>query len=121
VLEHISHKVKAEFDEERGWAASPDGSLRMHTGGGRLQIEAEAADAAALERLKAVVDAHIVRFAFQEKLEPGLAGGVRARRRRLSAQSVSYHGRPACVARWVFGTGPGMTNGKASRRSTSWS
>jgi hypothetical protein len=69
MCKHFAHKVEVGYDRERGWAAMPYGSLKMHTGDGSLHFEIEAADEVMLERMKAVIDAHIVRFAFREKLE----------------------------------------------------
>lgn len=66
---HFAHKVEVQYGTERGWAAMPYGSLYMRVIDNVLHFEIEAADEALLERLKSVIDAHIVRFAFREKLE----------------------------------------------------
>ncbi len=69
MCKHFAHKVEVRYDAERGWAAMPYGSLNMRAVENVLHFEIEAADEALLERLKAVIDAHIVRFAFREKLQ----------------------------------------------------
>ena len=69
MCKHFAHKVPVEYDTEHGSADMPFGSLRMQANGNTLLFEIEAADEATLERMKYVVEAHIVRFAFREKLE----------------------------------------------------
>lgn len=69
MCKHFAHKVEVRYDTERGWAAMPYGELNMRAVNDVLYFEVEAADEALLERLKAVIDAHIVRFAFREKLK----------------------------------------------------
>ena len=50
-------------------AAMPYGSLAMHADAEHRHFAIESANEEQLARLKYVVDAHIVRFAFREKLE----------------------------------------------------
>lgn len=69
MCKHFAHKVPVQYDAANGTADMPFGSLRMHVTGNALQFEIEAADDARLERMKYVVEAHIVRFAFREKLQ----------------------------------------------------
>lgn len=72
MFKHFAHKVKVSYDTERGTAAMPYGKLDMFVRDGVLHFEIEAESEDLLERMKYVVDAHIVRFAFREKLT-GLA------------------------------------------------
>jgi len=60
--------VKVSYDSERGAAAMPYGKLDMFVRDGILHFEVEAEDQELLSRMKYVVDAHIVRFAFREKI-----------------------------------------------------
>jgi len=69
MCKHFAHKVEVRFDAEHGVAAMPYGRLEMRARDGILQFEIEAADDNLLERMKHVVETHIVRFAFREKLE----------------------------------------------------
>lgn len=68
MCKHFAHKVPVQYDAENGTADMPFGSLRMQAEGNTLLFEVEAEDEATLERMKYVVEAHIVRFAFREKL-----------------------------------------------------
>lgn len=66
---HFAHKVPVNYDASAGTADMPFGSLKMQAAGNTLRFDVEAADPQSLDRLKYVVEAHIVRFAFREKLE----------------------------------------------------
>lgn len=68
LCKHFSHKVKVEFDEQRGWAGMPHGSLRMQPDGS-LHFEIEAAGRCLARVPQGVIDAHIVRLALREKLQ----------------------------------------------------
>ena len=68
MFKHFAHKVQVSYDPERGTAAMPYGKLDMFVRDGVLHFEIEAESAELLDRMKYVVDAHIVRFAFREKL-----------------------------------------------------
>jgi hypothetical protein len=69
MCKHFAHKVPVSYDAAQGTADMPFGLLNMHAVGNTLRFEIEAADDRALDRMKYVVEAHIVRFAFREKLE----------------------------------------------------
>ncbi|MCC7250639.1 DUF2218 domain-containing protein [Hyphomicrobium sp.] len=66
---HFAHKVPVNYDASVGTADMPFGLLNMEAAGNTLRFEIEAADDQSLARLKYVVEAHIVRFAFREKLK----------------------------------------------------
>jgi hypothetical protein len=66
---HFAHKVTVNYDAEKGMADMPYGLLNMRVAGNTLCFEIEAADDGSLDRLKHVIEAHIVRFAFREKLQ----------------------------------------------------
>jgi hypothetical protein len=68
MCKHFSHKVEVHYDPFHGVAAMPYGRLEMHALGNVLVFEIRAEDHTLLERMKHVVEAHIVRFAFREKL-----------------------------------------------------
>ncbi len=68
MCKHFAHKVQVNYDPERGTAAMPYGKLDMFVRENVLHFEIQAESAELLDRMKYVVDAHIVRFAFREKL-----------------------------------------------------
>ena len=68
MCKHFAHKVEVNYDTERGSAAMPYGKLDMFVRDGALYVEVEAENGELLNRMKHVVDAHIVRFAFREKI-----------------------------------------------------
>lgn len=69
MCKHFGHKVPVNYDAAVGTADMPFGMVNMQAAGSTLRFEIEAADDQSLDRLKYVVEAHIVRFAFREKLE----------------------------------------------------
>lgn len=68
MCKHFAHKVPVRYDAETGTADMPFGLLNMQAVGTTLHFDIEASDDSALDRMKYVVEAHIVRFAFREKL-----------------------------------------------------
>ncbi len=69
MCKHFAHKVETEHDETTGRAALPTGPALMEARDGALHFTVEAQDEAGLERAKAIIESHIVRFAFRDKLE----------------------------------------------------
>ncbi len=69
MAKHFAHKVEVTWNETDARATLPTGAATMHAGDGRLRFEVEAETAAELERAKMIIEQHIVRFAFREKLE----------------------------------------------------
>ena len=68
MCKHFAHKVQVKYDTHHGEAAMPYGRLKMQASDTILRFQIEAADDEMLQRMKHVVEAHIVRFAFREKL-----------------------------------------------------
>jgi len=69
MCKHFAHKVPVSYDQATGRADMPFGLLNMRVADGTLYFEVEAADDTALARMKHVIESHLVRFAFREKLE----------------------------------------------------
>lgn len=69
MCKHFAHKVPVSYDLAKGRADMPFGLLNMRVAGDTLHLEIEASDDQLLDRMKHVVEAHLVRFAFREKLE----------------------------------------------------
>jgi uncharacterized protein len=66
---HFGHKVRVETDGDDVRVWIPAGEFSLHPDGGRLQVEAAAADASGLERVQAVTADHLMRFARPEPIE----------------------------------------------------
>ena len=69
LCKHFAHKVEVSYDETRGEAALPTGKAVMEAKEGGLHFEVNAETPEALARGKFIIEDHIVRFAFREKLE----------------------------------------------------
>lgn len=68
LCKHFGHKVDAEYTETEGKVSFPVGQLDLAASDDRLDFIAQSDDAQGLEKTKAVVEDHIIRFAFREKL-----------------------------------------------------
>lgn len=68
MCKHFAHKVEVNYDEKQGTATMPYGHLEMVVRDGVLHFAVEAESGELLDRMKHVVDAHIVRFAFREEI-----------------------------------------------------
>lgn len=63
---HFAHKLPVELADDRGVLRFDFGTCRLHATPDALLMDAEAADAQALERLQNVVVSHLDRFAWKE-------------------------------------------------------
>jgi len=70
LCKHFRHKIEARWDDGSGEARFPGAVARFTASAGRLDIAIEAEDAASLNRAKAVVEDHLLRFAFRERSAP---------------------------------------------------
>lgn len=68
MFRHFAHKIEVSYDEREGSARLPDGGLRITAADGKLYFEVCAEKLQDLLKTRYIVDAHIVRFAFREKL-----------------------------------------------------
>lgn len=68
LCKHFGHKIPTEFDAEKGRIEFPFGTCALKAEGETLTLDV-AGQPDELERLKSVVDSHLVRFAFREALE----------------------------------------------------
>lgn len=67
LCKHFSHKVDVKFTPDAGHITLPMGSCDLDAGSGKtLNISVRAANAAALEKTKDVIEKHLERFAFRE-------------------------------------------------------
>ena len=69
LLKHFAHKVEVRYDDTQGHAAMPLGPAEFRASDAALTITVSAADDAGLEMAMAVIDDHLVRFAFREGFE----------------------------------------------------
>ena len=69
MCKHFAHKISVECGDRESFAHLPDGVLSMTAADERtLVFEVTAENLQKLLKTRYVVDAHIVRFAFREKL-----------------------------------------------------
>ena len=70
LCKHFAHKVPVEFTPEEAECRFPFGTAWLRADKERLTVEIEAADADQRARAQDVVEVHLLRFAFREKLGP---------------------------------------------------
>lgn len=68
LCKHFRHKIAVEFDERTADAQFPSGRCRMRAEADALHFACQAEDAVAAERIRFVLDDHLVRFARKEGL-----------------------------------------------------
>lgn len=70
MCKHFGHKIPTELDLEAGHGriVFPFGTCRLESDATGLTIEAEATDGETMERLRQVIESHLLRFAFREEL-----------------------------------------------------
>lgn len=67
---HFAHKVAVDQDDGTARVAFPTGLGVMSVQDGALSLVIEAADAGAAERVREVLEGHLLRFAHREAPEP---------------------------------------------------
>ena len=70
LCKHFQHKMPVEYAPEAGECRFPFGMARLRAESERLTVEIEAPDGDQRTRTEEVIEAHLLRFAFREKLEP---------------------------------------------------
>ncbi|MEP3047986.1 MAG: DUF2218 domain-containing protein [Roseibium sp.] len=69
LCKHFAHKVPAKWDTEQGEVTFPAGFCRMDAASDRLTIRCEADEDRKISQMKSIIDNHIERFAWREKLK----------------------------------------------------
>lgn len=69
MCKHFAHKVEVRYDTEQGQVDFPMGQADLIAHQDRLDFEVRAENDEGLEQAKFILEDHIVRFAFREKLE----------------------------------------------------
>lgn len=68
LCKHFAHKRPVTFDPSDGTIGFDIGDCKLHAESDTLRLAVASADAEQLDRLKDVVERHLVRFAFREEL-----------------------------------------------------
>ncbi|MGE0847888.1 MAG: DUF2218 domain-containing protein [Flavobacteriaceae bacterium] len=68
LCKHFAHKAPATFDAQRGEVAFPFGNCTMEADDKALSIRCEAPEEEQILRCRFVIDDHLTRFAWREKL-----------------------------------------------------
>jgi len=63
---HFIHKIQATYEGNQGEAIFPKGICKMSASSDLLVFEIEASDAESCEKIKGVIDRHLVKFAYKE-------------------------------------------------------
>ncbi|MBS8227734.1 DUF2218 domain-containing protein [Vannielia litorea] len=69
LCKHFGHKIEVRFDETSGECALPPGPATLKAEPEALVVDVTAPDEEGLTRARAVIDNHLVRFAFREGFE----------------------------------------------------
>ncbi|SLN32342.1 hypothetical protein ROJ8625_01485 [Roseivivax jejudonensis] len=70
MVKHFAHKIPAAQSGRTASLNFPVGDAELAADDGGLDIAVESADAEALDQCKAVVENHLLRFAFREEPAP---------------------------------------------------
>ncbi len=70
LCKHFRHKIPVEFEPEAGVCRFPFGIARLQADGVGLRVEVEAPDNDQRARTQEVIEVHLLRFGFKEKLGP---------------------------------------------------
>jgi hypothetical protein len=68
LCKHFAHKRPVTFDPRDGAIHFDIGDCKLHAEDETLRLDVESPDTEQLDRLKDVVERHLVRFAFREEL-----------------------------------------------------
>lgn len=68
LCKHFAHKTPTDYDESTGRVDFQPGLCVMYAVGDQLSLRCEAQTEPALHRVKAIVEDHLVRFAWREKI-----------------------------------------------------
>jgi hypothetical protein len=68
LCKHFAHKVEVTWDAETGDVMFPMGWCHLSASATHLTIECRAEQQEALERVQSIVDDHVVRFGWRERL-----------------------------------------------------
>ena len=69
LCKHFAHKVDVSYTEQQGEVTFPCGTALLQNKTDRLEFYVEAPTQEELSQCQSIIESHIVRFAFREKLE----------------------------------------------------
>ncbi|MBY6048795.1 DUF2218 domain-containing protein [Vannielia litorea] len=69
LCKHFGHKIDVRYDASSGECALPVGPAKLRAEDDALVVEVTAPSEEGLTRARAVIDNHLVRFAFRENFE----------------------------------------------------
>ena len=69
LCKHFRHKVSVEFDAHNGRVDFPFGLCLMEVSGDVLTLDCQSGSAEDMDRMRHVLDDHLERFAWKEKLQ----------------------------------------------------
>jgi hypothetical protein len=69
LCKHFAHKITVSYSESHGDCQFVGGTAALDADGQGLRMAVNAADEDGLARIQAIIESHLVRFAFREKLE----------------------------------------------------
>lgn len=65
---HFRHKIETEYTDTTGLATFPAGTCTMTATPDHLLFDITAADSEGVEKIKGVLERHLVKFAYKEEL-----------------------------------------------------
>ncbi len=68
LCKHFAHKVTVEYDARKGRADLPPGPCAMTAEDGSLSFHCRAKDEQGLQVMQAIIQSHLVKFAWREDL-----------------------------------------------------
>jgi hypothetical protein len=68
LCKHFAHKVKADWDEQRGWVEFAMGRCEMRAKASDFQVRCQAANQSDLEEVADTIKSHFDRFAQRQGL-----------------------------------------------------
>ncbi len=69
LCKHFADKVEVSYTEQKGEVTFPFGTALLHNKIDHLEFHVEAPTQEELSQCQSIIESHIVRFAFREKLE----------------------------------------------------
>ena len=69
LCKHFAHKIAVSYSESHGECQFACGAAVLDADGEGLRMAVTAADEDGLARTQAIIESHLVRFAFREKIE----------------------------------------------------
>lgn len=69
LFKHFAHKIEVSYSDTHGECTFDFGTASLDADAEQLKIAVTAPDEEKLERAKSVVESHLLRFAFREKID----------------------------------------------------